>query len=115
MQKEQIVVGKSYVNEDARLVREVVAEVDRRHIRTNTFDLATGKLVPTRHNVWSVRGLAEWADRETEPAETARIHPFEQSAWFDVLFPATSASAPLEQARTALEGMPGPHAVPLIR
>ena len=77
MRKDQIVVGKSYVNEHASIIREVVEEVDRRHVRANTFDLVTGKLVPTRHKTWRRSQLAVWADREADPVEAARVHPYE--------------------------------------
>ncbi len=109
MLKEQIAVGKAYVNEEAGIIREVVEEVDTRHVKANTFELASGKLVPTRHNIWHRSHLARWANRETTPPESARIHPYERDAWYEVLFPADRVGTPVEQARTMLEAMPGYH------
>ena len=109
MRKEQIVVGKSYVNEEAGIIREVVAEVDKRHVKANTFELATGKLVPTRHNIWNRGQLAHWAGRETTPRESARIHPFEQAAWSDNFSPPENAGARLAQAKVMLDSDPGYH------
>jgi hypothetical protein len=103
------------VNEEAGIVREVVEELDKRHVRANTFELASGRLVPTRHSIWNRSQLARWADRETTPPETARIHPFERAAWFDVLFPPDLAGTPVDQARTTLEGTPGYHQSPRVK
>jgi hypothetical protein len=115
MRKQHIVVGKSYVNEDTGIIREVIEEVDSRHVRANTFELASGKLVPTRHNIWDRSQLAHWADRETTPPEAARIHPYERAAWFDVPLPPDRAGIPVEQALTSLEAMPGYHTGHLAR
>src|SRR5512141_2800684 len=71
MHKEQIVVGKAYVNEDACVLREVVEELDRNSVRCSTFDLATGRLLPTRHSNWNRAQLARWADREATEPEVA--------------------------------------------
>ncbi|HTO99992.1 MAG TPA: hypothetical protein VMJ64_01360 [Anaerolineales bacterium] len=109
MRKEQIIVGKSYVNEEAGIIREVVEEIDERNVRANAFELSTGKLVPTRHSTWNRRELARWAQRETTAGEVRRIHPYEPTAWFDVPFPSDHGGTPLEQAKTTLEGTPGYH------
>jgi hypothetical protein len=115
MRKQQIVVGKSYVNERTGVIREVIAEIDQRHIKAQTFDLATGKLVPTRHNIWDRGQLAHWADRETTPPETARIHPYQREASTDLPLPVNQIRTPLETARTTLEGIPGFHPAHLAK
>ncbi len=113
MLKDQIVVGRSYVNEDACIVREVVEELDDRRVKFNTFDLSTGKFVPTRHKVWDKAQLARWADRETSLSETALLHPYQSRAWLDTRIPPDSAGSPPEIARSAADEMPGPHTFPV--
>ncbi len=106
MFKTDIVVGKSYVNEVEGVIREVVEETDAHHVSFNAFDLDTGKLIPAPHQVCHRRQLARWSDREATEQETARTHPYEGGAWFDILFPREHDSEPLEQAKTALTGTP---------
>lgn len=113
MLKDQIEVGRLYVHEESYIAREVVEEMDHHHVKTNTFDLATGKLVPTRHKIWRRSQLARWADREARPSETALVHPYETAAWFDILFPPKQAGIPLEEAKIALDGNPGRHKFPI--
>ncbi len=106
MPKDEIVVGKSYVNEVEAVIRQVVEETDSHHVMLNAFDLATGKLIPVPHQVCHRRQLARWADREATEQETARTHPYEPSAWFDLIFPRPEGTVPLDRAKTALTGMP---------
>ncbi len=117
MLKEEIVVGKAYINEHASIVREVVEEVDSHHVRYNAFDLTTGRLIPASRRVIHRRELARWADREAEPRETARIHPHEQGAWLDAngLVPLERGTVNLERARAALQADPGTHTFPPLR
>src|SRR5512142_2995994 len=74
MLKEEIVVGKSYVNEGACLIREVIEEVDSRHVKYSAFELDSGPWLPARHSVCSRRDMQRWADREARPHEEARLH-----------------------------------------
>ncbi len=53
LEERMIVVGRAYVKEDARTIREVVEELDDRRVRFNAFDLDTGKLTPSRHQTCS--------------------------------------------------------------
>ncbi len=48
LRKQNIAVGRSYVNEGAHIAREVVEEVDRRKVKYNAFDLVDGRLIPDR-------------------------------------------------------------------
>ncbi len=102
MLKLEILVGKSYVNEDASVVREVVEELDGRRIRFNAFDLETGKLLPTRHQVCARRELARWADREANEGEMARIHPFDPGEWFENVPDRQATDAQLERVKASM-------------
>ena len=112
MLKEEIVVGKSYVNEGSCIIREVVEEVDRSHIRYHSFELNSGRLLPARHQVCARVVLAHWADREAGPSEIARIHPYEA----DVSRGATGESSErpigLDEAHAELDRAPGAHTFP---
>ncbi len=110
MLKERIVVGKAYVNERARVLREVVEEVDERRIKFNAFDLATGRLLPSRHRTCEKREMASWAEREARPDETARAHPFQPDIWTQSDPEGATRTMNLEQAKTALETPASPHA-----
>jgi hypothetical protein len=102
MHKNQIVVGKSYVNDDASIVREVVEEVDSRRVKFNAFELRTGKLIPARPQVCRKSQLARWADRETSQHETARIHPFNPGAWFVGVPDREAVEAQLERVKASM-------------
>ncbi len=115
MLKEEIVVGKSYVNEGARIIREVVEEVDRHNVRFNAFEMDSGRLSPTRHRVCSRRELASWADREAASCETRRIHPFDQDANSDMFAAPERGTLRVEEARAALDGMAGTHTFQHVR
>ncbi len=112
MLKAEIVIGKSYVNESARVIREVVEEVDRRHVKYFAFELESGRLLPARRQVCERRQLARWANREARPAEIARIHPFGQGACFDTAFPQEHGTVGVDKARTAMDKSPGAHTFP---
>lgn len=115
MLKEEIVVGKSYVNEDRRTIREVVEEVDGHYIRYNAFDLKTGRLIDAPLRLCHRREMARWADRETASSEIARVHPYEKSAWLDEPFASAHGTLNVEQARAAIDGVPGTHVLPRVR
>ncbi len=115
MLKERIVVGKAYVNERARVLREVVEEVDEQRVKFNAFDLRTGRLLPSRHRTCEKRDMASWAEREAHPHETARVHPFEPAAWSGTTRPGGDRGIALEAARAPLETASGPHAFPQLK
>jgi hypothetical protein len=102
MRKEEIVVGKSYVNEGTRIVREVVEEVDDRRVKFNAFDLASGKLIPAQPQVCHRSQLARWADRQASAEETARIHPFDPEAWFADVPDREAVNAELERVKARM-------------
>jgi hypothetical protein len=112
MLKEEIVVGKAYVNEGASMIREVFEEVDRRHVKYHAFELGSGRLLPARRQVCDRRELARWADREAKFDEIARIHPFEQRAAVDMALPQEHGTLRVDEARTAMDESPGAHTFP---
>ena len=102
MNRDQIVVGKSYVNDGASIVREVVEEVDARRVKFNAFELRTGKLIPARRQVCRRSQLARWADREASQRETARIHPFNPGSWFVEVPDRQAVDAELERVKAGM-------------
>jgi|GEM_PF-5607504 len=83
--KHEITVGKCYINEKKGMAREVVEEVDRHKVKFNTFDLATGQLVPKPFQICFKSQIANWADREATSDEIAMIHPYMPTDWFQSL------------------------------
>lgn len=83
LKNQTIFVGRSYVNERTRVVREVVEELDRRKVRYNSFDLKDGRLLQAPLQICFKSQLLRWADREAKPGEVARIHPFEPAPGFE--------------------------------
>ncbi len=112
MLKEEIVVGKSYVNEGSCIIREVVGEVDRRHIRYHSFELNSGRLLPARHQVCARAELARWADREAGPREIARIHPYDLNVPQGTAQESPQRPIGLEEAHVELDRAPGAHTFP---
>ncbi len=112
MLKEQIVVGKAYVNDRAQVLREVVEEVDEERVRFNAFELQTGRLLPTRHRTWARSDMASWAQREARPEERALVHPYDAEAGAGASAPATNRGVPLDIAKAALEVGRAPHSFP---
>lgn len=109
MLKEEIVVGKAYVNEGTCIVREVIAEVDGRHVKYVAFELDSGTLLPARHSVCSTRDMQRWADREAWPHEVARMHPFQAEMGAPGFDSFERAARPPHEVRAAAEALPGAH------
>ncbi len=104
MRKEDIAVGKSYVNNKESVLREVVEETDARHVKFNQFQLATGKLIPAPNQISHRRQFARWANREATEAETARTHPYTAEAWLDAESLVPRGGAPLDRVKAAISG-----------
>ena len=113
MLKEEIVVGKSYVNEGACVIREVVEEVDHHRVKYISFEVESGKLLPARHRTCDRRELRRWADREAKAQGTARIHPFEARATTG--FAAERYAWRPEEVRTIADAAPGAHTFPRVK
>jgi hypothetical protein len=111
MRKEQIVVGKAYVNSDETIMREVVEDIDENCILVNGFDLTTGMLLPTRHRIHHRGQLARWACREATEAERASVHPYQAESWYHPLSRYERAGIPLREAKSS-STEPGPHTFP---
>ena len=111
MLKEEIVVGKAYVNERASLVIE---EVDNRHVRYIAFELESGRLLPARHSTCGKAELRRWGDREIEPHEQARIHPYQANAPAESN-PSAGYHLRPEEARAVADGAPGAHTFPIMK
>ena len=107
LKKQTIFVGRSYVSERARVVREVVEEVDRRRVRYNAFDLEDGSLLQAPLQTCFKCQLLRWADREARPGEMARIHPFELAPGFETSAKQESLSRDQERIKAGSEQAAG--------
>ncbi len=104
MLKEDIVVGRAYVNDTDSVIREVVEETDAHHFKFNQFELATGKLIPVPNRISHRRQFARWATRVATEAEAARVHPYKSEAWLDAEFSPLRGGVPLDRAKAAISG-----------
>jgi hypothetical protein len=109
--KQNIAVGRSYVNEDAHIAREVVEEIDRRKVKYNAFDLVDGRLIPAAMQTCRKSDLAHWADREANPAEIARIHPYDPQPWFEGVPQSEVKAAGLELTKANIQQAVGNNTV----
>jgi ABC-type cobalt transport system substrate-binding protein len=107
LRKQDIAVGRSYVNESAHVAREVIEEIDRRKVKYNAFDLLDGRLIPAAMQTCRKSELAHWADREAKPDEIARIHPFEALPWFEAIQEREAKSAEIELTRANIQQVVG--------
>ena len=108
LKKQNIAVGRSYVNEGAKIAREVVEELDRRKVKYNAYDLVEGGSTPRLSQICRKSELARWADREANPAEISKIHPFEQLPWIEqVPSPREMKAAELELTKAHLQQVVG--------
>ncbi len=99
----EIRVGKSYVNERARVAREVVEEVDDRKVKFNAFDLITGQLVSAPFQICFKSQISRWADREANLTEISRFHPFREQAGFEPLPPSPEEMVEMELAKAHMQ------------
>ena len=78
--RRELIVGKSYINEEQWMLREVVA-VGRTTVTYITFRLNTGELCgSTRED--TKRRFILWADREATPDEMALLQHQEVDALY---------------------------------
>lgn len=80
--RREVRIGKCYVKENTRTVREVIAELYHRKVVYNAYDLRTGKLFRTPHQICSVKQLIRWADREASLEESAKLKRYEEKDLF---------------------------------
>jgi hypothetical protein len=106
MLRQDIVVGRCYVNDSESVIREVVEETDAHYVKYNVFELATGKLIPAPHQICHKRQFARWAHRAASEAEAPRMHPYNPGATHDARSPRLLGDAPLARAKTAITGTP---------
>jgi hypothetical protein len=71
--RREVGVGKCYVKDNAQIAREVIAEVPHRKVVYNAYDLRTGRLLHTPHQICSRNQLIRWADREATHEESAKL------------------------------------------
>jgi hypothetical protein len=107
LNKQNIAVGRTYVNEDAHIAREVVEEIDKRKVKYNAFDLIDGRLIPAALQICRKSDLAHWADREANRDEIAKIHPFEPLPWFEEIPHREVRAAELELTKANLQQVVG--------
>ncbi|HEX2696651.1 MAG TPA: hypothetical protein VHM28_03020 [Anaerolineales bacterium] len=93
LKRQDVTVGKCFVNERTQIAREVIAEIGRDKVRYNAFDLRTGNLAPEPVQVCFKGQIAYWADREAMPEEIQILHPFDPTAWFE--------NTPMDEAKQA--------------
>jgi hypothetical protein len=115
MHKDHINVGNAYVNEEARIVREVIEEIDGRRVRFNAFDLKTGRLVASRHHTCEKSQFAHWAQREASASEKDLIHPYEQLGRPAQADPAAYGRQDIAAARAMIDSSPGHHTFPQLK
>ncbi len=99
----EIRVGKSYVNERARMAREVVEEVDDHKVKYNAFDLITGQLISAPFQICFKSQISRWADREANLTEISRFHPFRDQSGFDTLPADSQEMIALELAKAQMQ------------
>ncbi len=107
LKKQDVRVGRSYVNEEARIAREVIQELSRHMVRYNAFDLRTGSLLGAPLQVCHAGQLARWADREARPEEVAKLHPYEANPRFENSKTGRDGERDLEVAKAGIEQLAG--------
>ena len=90
LKRRDILVGECYVNENTRMAREVLEELDRFRVKYNAYDLTSGYLLRAPHRICQKRQLVHWADREATEEEKTSLQR-EEAATLFANEPATSA------------------------
>jgi len=71
--RREVRIGKCYVKDNKRIVREVIAERYHRKVVYNAYNMQTGRLLRAPHQICSVKQLIRWADREATAEESANL------------------------------------------
>ena len=95
--RRELNVGKSYVNENEGIAREVV-ELDRTTVKYKTYLLGTGKTYGASR-VCEKKAFIRWADREATHGETSNLQHHEVDALYEAHNPIheNEPGLPLEQ------------------
>lgn len=93
--KRDVNVGKFYVKDRTHIVREVIALIRHRKVVYNAYDLKTGRLLCTPHQICPRNQLVRWADREARPDESAKLKRDEAMAIFET-----------EEGQTGIDDIP---------
>ena len=80
MKIDQIRVGGFYVNEQKGLIREIVSEEGDENIYWRSYDLDDGEPVDHRRSLCSKQAILQWAEREADAVEIARLQREEAQA-----------------------------------
>ena len=76
-------IGKCYIKDKAQTAREVIAVIPHRKVVYNAYDLQTGKLIHTPHQICPRNQMIRWADREATPEEYAMLERNGAAAVFE--------------------------------
>jgi len=102
LRRQEISVGKCYVNEKTHKAREVVEEIDKHRVKYNTFDLTTGTLISPVFQICFKSQIVYWADREAKPREIAMFHRFGTTPWFENVPVSDVKTTELEMTRSRM-------------
>lgn len=84
LKRRKLTIGRSYVNEDEGVVREVTDQPDRWSVEYAVYDLRSGRLRGPIHEIVKKNLFLDWADREASREEAARLQRDELQALFRV-------------------------------
>lgn len=80
--RREIAVGKGYVNEALNLLCEIDAVINRWTVLYTNYDLATGRLHRTPHQIGKKHNLIRWADREATSEEMESLQRSEKECLY---------------------------------
>ena len=83
LSRREVRIGKCYVKDNKRIVREVIAQRYHRKVVYNAYNMQTGRLLREPHQICSVKQLIRWADREATSEESANLIRDEANDIFD--------------------------------
>jgi len=103
--RRELNVGKSYVNENEWIVREVVG-IGRMNVKYKAYDLNTGKFHGSPR-VCQKKTFIHWADREATHEETKNLHHDEAHALYETRDPIQDKEADLSLEQIQLMARSG--------